>query len=257
MSYLGDIRLGETLDCKFSTRSFTTGAPTTLSGSPVISAYPGNSTTELTAGITLTVDFDSRTGLNNVRIVATSGNGYATATNYELVITTGTVGGVSVVGEVVGSFSIENRSALMPTTAARTLDVTAANKVNGVVLVDTLTTYTGNTAQTGDAFARLGAPAGASVSADIATRATPAQVNTEVLDVLNTDTFAEPGQEAPPATTTLVKKLGWLYKLARNKLTQSSSEFKVFADDGATVDNKATVSDDGSVFTRNEIGSGP
>jgi hypothetical protein len=34
--------------------------------------------------------------------------------------------------------------------------------------VDTLTTYTGNTPQTGDNYARLGAPAGASVSADIA-----------------------------------------------------------------------------------------
>ncbi len=34
--------------------------------------------------------------------------------------------------------------------------------------VDTLTTYTGNTPQTGDAYLRLGAPAGASVSADLA-----------------------------------------------------------------------------------------
>lgn len=42
------------------------------------------------------------------------------------------------------------------------------NQVEGVKLVDTLTTYTGNTPQTGDNFARLGAPAGASVSADIA-----------------------------------------------------------------------------------------
>jgi hypothetical protein len=37
-----------------------------------------------------------------------------------------------------------------------------------VTTVGTLTTYTGNTPQTGDAFARLGAPAGASVSADVA-----------------------------------------------------------------------------------------
>lgn len=37
-----------------------------------------------------------------------------------------------------------------------------------VANVDTLTTYTGNTPQTGDAFGRLGAPAGASVSADVA-----------------------------------------------------------------------------------------
>lgn len=128
MNYLGDFRLGDTLDFKFATTAAATGAPTTLSGTPVISAYPGNSTTELTAGITLTVDFDSRTGLNNVRVVATGGNGYATATNYALVITTGTVGGTSAVGYVVGTFSIEARSALMPTTAARTLDVAATGE---------------------------------------------------------------------------------------------------------------------------------
>jgi hypothetical protein len=125
--YHGDIRLGDTIDIKFTTRQIS-GAPSTLSSSPVISAYPGNSTTELTAGITLSVDFDSRTGLNNVRVVASSGNGYATATNYTLVITTGTVNSVSVVGECIGSFSIEARSAVMPTTAARTLDVSAGGE---------------------------------------------------------------------------------------------------------------------------------
>lgn len=107
--YRGDIRLGDTIDIKFTTRSFSTGAPTTLAGTPVISAYVGNSLTQITAGITLTVDFDAVTGLHNVRVVASGANGYATASNYDLVITTGTVGGVSVVGEVVGSFSIENR----------------------------------------------------------------------------------------------------------------------------------------------------
>ena len=39
---------------------------------------------------------------------------------------------------------------------------------NVIPNVTTLTTYTGNTVQTGDAYARLGAPAGASVSADVA-----------------------------------------------------------------------------------------
>lgn len=51
------------------------------------------------------------TGLNNVRVVASGGNGYATASNYQLVITTGTVNSVSVVGEVIAEFSIENRRA--------------------------------------------------------------------------------------------------------------------------------------------------
>lgn len=127
MSYYGDIRLGDTIDIKFCTVT-TTGAPTQLAGTPVISAYPGNSTTQLTAGITLSVDFDGVTGLNNVRVVASSGNGYAAATNYALIITAGTVGGTSVVGYEIGSFSIENRSALMPTTAGRTLDVSAGGE---------------------------------------------------------------------------------------------------------------------------------
>jgi hypothetical protein len=42
----------------------------------------------------------------------------------------------------------------------------ATNKVEGVKLADTVTTYTGNTPQTGDSFARLGVPAGASHAAD-------------------------------------------------------------------------------------------
>lgn len=119
---LGDFRLGDTLDFHFTTRQIS-GAPATLASSPVLSCYVGNSTTEITAGITLDVDFDSRTGLNHVRIVASSGNGYATAKNYSVVITTGTVNSVSVVGEVIGYFSIENRSALMPTSSGSTLDV--------------------------------------------------------------------------------------------------------------------------------------
>ena len=109
MAYLGDFTLGETLDFKFSTVG-TTGAPTTLAGTPVVSAYVGNSTTQITAGITLSVDFDGVTGLHNVRVVASGANGYAAQTNVDLVITTGTVGGTSVVGYVIGSFSIENRS---------------------------------------------------------------------------------------------------------------------------------------------------
>jgi hypothetical protein len=127
MTYRGDIRLGDTIDIKFTTVD-STGAPTTLAGTPVISAYVGNGTTEITAGITLSVDFDGRTGLHNVRVVASGGNGFATATNVQLIITTGTVGGVSVVGYIIGSFSIEARSGLMPTTAGRTLDVAATGE---------------------------------------------------------------------------------------------------------------------------------
>lgn len=127
MSWIGDFALGSTFDTKFCTVT-TTGAPTTLAGSPVISAYPDNSVTQLTAGITLSVDFDSVTGLHNVRVVATSGNGYAAGSNYQLVITTGTVGGTSAVGYVVAEFSIEARSSVRPTVAGRTLDISSTGE---------------------------------------------------------------------------------------------------------------------------------
>lgn len=45
---------------------------------------------------------------------------------------------------------------------------TPAATMDHGILVDTITTYTGNTKQTGDNYPRLGAPAGASMSADIA-----------------------------------------------------------------------------------------
>lgn len=164
--YFGDIRLGDTIDIKFTTRQIS-GAPSTLGGSPVISAYPANSTTQLTAGITLSVDFDSVTGYNNVRVVATSGNGYATATNYDLCITTGTVNSVSVVGESIGSFSIENRSALMPATAGRTAVVDAAGLVDANA-VKVGPTGSGTAQTAGDIKGTLGTPAGASIAADLA-----------------------------------------------------------------------------------------
>ncbi len=84
-----------------------------------------------------------------------------------------------------------------------------------------------------------------------------ASINAEVLDVLNTDTFAEPGQEAPGATVSIIKKIGYLYKAWRNKVTQTATTFSLFNDDAATVDQKATVSDDATTFTKSEIGSGP
>jgi hypothetical protein len=326
---LGDFRLGETFDFKFTTRRFSTGAPYTLAGSPVISAYHGNDTTQITAGITLSVDFDSVTGLNNVRVVASGGNGYATATNYSLVITTGTVDSVSVVGEVVGTFSIENRSAIMPTTAGRTLDVSAGGEAGvdwaNVGSPTTTVGLSGTTVKTatdvataldavdnfidteiGAIISTLGTPAGASISADIAaieaqtddigtagagltavpwnaawdaevqsevadaladvgvtttvtgridaaisTRATPAQVNAEVLDCLVTDTHAEVSG-VPAATSSLKDKLNWLFALARNKLKQNTTTQTLYADDGSTTVSTATVSDSGTEATRGE-----
>lgn len=108
--YQGDLTEDQTLDFTFTTRQFSTGAPFTLAGTPALSVYKANGTTQSTAGVTLTVDFDTVTGLNHVRIDTSADAFYATANDYSVVITTGTVDGVSVMGETIATFSIENRN---------------------------------------------------------------------------------------------------------------------------------------------------
>jgi len=105
---LGDRAEDSTIDFTFSTRNVS-AAPATLAGTPVISVYKANGTTQSVAGVTLTVDFDSLTGFNHVRIDTSADAFYATANDYSIVITTGSVNSVSVVGNTVATFSIENR----------------------------------------------------------------------------------------------------------------------------------------------------
>jgi hypothetical protein len=101
---MSDYILGDNVDVFFTTRQFSTGAPFTLTSGQV-GAYKDNGPTEITAGITLTPNFDGRTGLNQVRLAASGANGY-TAGWYALVLTAGTVDGISVVGEVLAEFSL-------------------------------------------------------------------------------------------------------------------------------------------------------
>lgn len=222
---------------------------TALAGSPAISIYKDNSVTQSTAGITLTTSFDSVVGLNNLNVdPAADGAFYSAGSNFQAVLTAGTVGGVSVVGRVVGSFSIRARAALMPTVAGRTADLTA----NGNIGVDL-----GNAENQGATLALSGTTiAVASSVAALGTQA-KADVNAETVDVLNVDTYAEPGQATPAATLSIVAKIGYLFKALRNKKEQTGSQFKLYNDGGTVVDQKATVSSDSSMTTTGELGTGP
>jgi hypothetical protein len=108
MQYLGNYAEDyATLNFKFSTHK-ADGTPIALTDG-AISVYKANSTTQSTAGITLTADFDSVTGLNNVLVDLSADAFYAVGNDYSVVITAGTVDSVSVVGTVLAHFSIENR----------------------------------------------------------------------------------------------------------------------------------------------------
>ena len=106
-TYLGDYYENHTdLNFKFTTRSLS-GVPTALTGG-AIEVYRTANTTQSTAGIVLTASFDSIIGMNHVNITLTDAF-YLTGNDYQVVLSAGTVDSVSVVGEVVAHFSIENR----------------------------------------------------------------------------------------------------------------------------------------------------
>lgn len=84
-----------------------------------------------------------------------------------------------------------------------------------------------------------------------------ADVNAEVVDALNTDTYAEPAQGTPGATISLAAKIGYLFKAWRNRSTQTADTYSLYNDDATTVDHKATVSDDGTTLSRGEVATGP
>jgi hypothetical protein len=126
---LGDFAPSSVVYDKFTTTSASTGAATTLSGTPALSVYKDNSTTQSTSGVTLTADFDSVTGLNHVAVdTSADGTFYSAGSSFDVVITAGTVGGTSAVGYVVASFTLNKTAALRPTTAGRTFDVASTGE---------------------------------------------------------------------------------------------------------------------------------
>ncbi len=84
-----------------------------------------------------------------------------------------------------------------------------------------------------------------------------ADVNAEVLDVLNVDTFAQPGQGTPAATNSIRAMVAYLFKAWRNRSTQTSSQYSLYNDDATTIDHKATFSDDATTASRGEVATGP
>lgn len=106
--YHGDILAGSILRFAFPTSL--NGAPITLAGTPSLACYKDGGTTESTAGLTLTVDFDGKTGLQLVAVdTSADGSFYAAGHEYSVVLAAGTINGVSEAGYVLGQFSVQNR----------------------------------------------------------------------------------------------------------------------------------------------------
>lgn len=239
MNY-GDFPIEETIHVFFTTRAFATGIPGTLSAATV-AVYEDITATPIETSIAVTESLNSIAGLNAVPIVAIAASGYEVGKNYHVVIESGTVDSVSVVGEVVAYFSIGRSAAA----------VDLANATDGLgALKDETALIVADTAEIGAAGAGLTDLGGMSAGMK-------GEVNDEVDTALATTTYAEPAQGLPAATTTLANKIGFLYKAWRNKSDQTATTYQLYNDDAATVDHKATVSDDATTATKGEIATGP
>ena len=78
-----------------------------------------------------------------------------------------------------------------------------------------------------------------------------ADVNAEVVDALATDTYAEPAS-VPAATASLAAKVGFLFAALRNKHQTTATTDKIRNDADSADIATATLTEDGTTFTRGE-----
>ena len=113
--YYGDFLVSRTVRCRFNTVN-SSGVPTTLSSGAVTVTKDGSDVTP-SGGVTLTTDVGSVTGRHTVVIDMSADTSAFTAGSEYSVRLSGSsaVGGTSVVGIVVGEWSVANRSVAVDT----------------------------------------------------------------------------------------------------------------------------------------------
>lgn len=171
----------------------------------------------------------------------------------------------------------------------------ATDKVTGVLLTDTVTTYTGNTKQTGDNFAIVNGASGlVAINTDVeailddtgtsgvvigADAITAAKIADDAFaaehfatNSLTNDALAaswvteiwaiamsDLAAGAPSATASVHTAINYLYEAWRNVTTTgpdgAETEITIFKNDGTTPLVESVVSDDDTTFTRGEMGA--
>lgn len=279
---------GDVLPVLFSTYAGSTGASITMTNFAVtdIAIYKDGGVTQRAsaAGVTLLdtdgTDFDTLTGIHGFSIDTgdnTDAGFYTTGAWFHVVVSTVTVD-TQIVSFIACAFRIMaaesvaakpkvdvdawlGTAAATPTVAGvPEVDVTHFNGTAGTFASgrpEVNTSHVSGTLQTAGDLAAMITTVDDFLDTEIA--AIVGYIDTEVAAILALldDPRTEPGQGAPPVNPDLATKIDYLYKLARNKVTQTSTQLSIFADDALTVDHKATVSDDGTTYTRGELATGP
>jgi len=100
---------------------------------------------------------------------------------------------------------------------------------------------------------KIGTPTDTDLATDIANLA----ADLAVVDAYFSAARGEPGQGAPGASISVLLKIDHMFKGYRNKWEATDSEMRLYNDAGDTVDQKAAISDTGTLTTRGEIATGP
>lgn len=164
MQHLGDFRIDDYITFGVQLHRFSSGAVYAPTGSVTYTFYEDNSTSGAPTGGNL-AQLNSKTGLYTARVQLTTASGFEAGKDYFIHVEA-TVDSVAA-GElfmfrVVDVPTVDVTSLGGSTQSATDLKDFAdagydpsAHKVQGVVLTDTVTTYTGNTPQTGDTYAKV------------------------------------------------------------------------------------------------------
>lgn len=178
---------------------------------------------------------------------------------FDIASPTSTMNIITTVTTTTTATNLTNAATAGDFTATMKTSLNAATPASVVGAVGSVTGNVGGNIN-GNVVGSVGSVTGLTASnldTTVSSRATPAQVNAEVVDALSVDTYAEPVQGTPAATLSLAGKINFLYKAWRNKTTQTATTYSLFNDDAITVDQKSTTSDDGATFSKTEVTSGP
>lgn len=142
---IGDFNTGTVVYCKFTTFRVSTGRPYSLAGGAV-TVYKNGSATPSSAGVTLTADFNGQTGLNHVAIDTSSDpTFYAAGAIFEVVVSAGTVDGVTAVGIVVDHFTLGIVAAVLTAQGYTTALASKLTTALGTEYIGSVTSGAGTT----------------------------------------------------------------------------------------------------------------
>lgn len=124
---------------------------------------------------------------------------------------------------------------------------------NAATTVDFTGNLSGSVGSVTGAVGSVTGNVGGNVTGSVGSLAAQAKtdVNTEVVDALSVDTYGEPSS-VPAATSSVKDKIGWMFMLSRNKRMTTASADKVRNDADSSDVGTATLTEDGSTFTRGE-----